>query len=1007
MKIFSSNKGLRALFYSLILASLPVSALARANASPDGAAYFQQAISGVVSDASGPLPGTIVSVKGTTRSTISDADGKFSIVAAPEDVLVFSFTGYRPVEVTVGTQNTLKIELQEDSTQLEELEINAGYYSVKQKESTGSISRITSKDIETQPVTNVLATMQGRMAGVSVTQNTGVSGGGFDIQIRGQNSLRSDGNAPLYIIDGVPYASESIGSNVTGLVIPAGRSPLNSINPGDIASIEILKDADATAIYGSRGANGVVLITTKKGIVGKTQYQTKVSTGTGSVTRFMNLMNTQQYLFMRRQAFENDNKEYGPADYDVNGTWDQQRYTDWQEKLLGGTALFTDAQASITGGSPQTQFLLTGSLHKETTVFPGDFSYRRGNILTNISHTSVDGKFKLNLTAGYTLQDNRQPGADFTLLASQLAPNAPNLYDAQGNLNWENSTWTNPLSELESRYGAKTNDLLANGVLAYEVIPGLTAKSSMGFTDTRYEDSTTNPSSMFDPAFLLGSEYSSIYVSNNKRQTWIVEPQLDWKHDFGNFRTNILIGSTFQQRTGQQLVQQAMGFTSNSLIHNLSASTTTDVLSDIETVYKYNAAYARLNGSWNGRYFLNLTARRDGSSRFGPRRQFANFGAVGAAWIFSETAFMKKTMPVLNFGKLRGSYGTSGNDQIGDYQFLDTYSTSGNNYGNTNGLIPSRLFNAKFGWETNRKLELALETGWLNDRIFFTGAYYTNRSSNQLVGIPLPATTGFSSLQANLDAVVENSGIELSLRTVNCQTNDFNWATNINFSIGRNKLLSFPGLDGSTYQNQYVIGQPLNIRKVYHYTGMDPVTGVYQFEDVNGDGAITASDDQQTVVDLNPEFFGGLQNTISYKQWRLDFLFQFVKQRNFNQAYGLGLPGSMNNQSVDMLGGWTGPGDTTPIQPYSTGSGSASQAAFFRYTASDAAFTDASFIRLKNVSLTYVIPKNVIKGIDCSITAEAQNLITITPYKGPDPESRFTNRLPPLRVITAGIQLNF
>jgi TonB-linked SusC/RagA family outer membrane protein len=1008
MKNFSLNKGLVALWYPFIFGFylFCTPALAR-NTLRFSTLQQQTQVTGIVTDGIGPLAGVSISVKNQKNIVVTDYDGKFTIAASPADILIFTYIGFKTIEIPVARRSVINVQMQEDATMLQEVKINAGYYSVKESQRTGSISKISSKDIEKQPVTNVLATMQGRMAGVSITQNTGVAGGGFDIQIRGQNSLRSDGNRPLYIIDGVPYSSDSVGSDLTGVVLPGPTSPLNSINPSDIESIEVLKDADATAIYGSRGANGVVLITTKKGKEGKTRFTANVSEGLGKVTRFMDLMNTPQYLQMRKEAFVNDGIPYGPTDYDVNGIWDQNRYTNWQKVFIGGTSDISDVQASITGGSSGTQFLISGNFHKETTVFPGDYNYRKGNLLANLNHDSENKKFHINFSMGYTVQENNQPGVDITQQAIILAPNAPALYDAEGNLNWENSTWNNPMSNLEGKYTSTTNDLFANGLLSYAIMPNLIAKTSFGFTNTQFDDSRTQPSTMFDPAYELGSEFSFIDVNTTSRKSWIIEPQLSWSKKIGKGKTEILAGATFQQQTSNQLVQEAIGFSSNSLIYNLSSAFSVYDLVHSESIYKYQAFFGRVNFSWNERYILNLTGRRDGSSRFGPGKQFATFGAIGSAWLFSNETFVKNNLSFLSFGKLRITYGTSGNDQIGDYQFLDTYGSSGNNYGGIIGLQPTRLFNSNFGWEINKKLELALETGFFKDRIFITAGWYSNRSSNQLVGIPLPATTGFNSVQANLDAVVQNRGIELTLRTVNFQRQSFNWTSSFNLTIAHNKLLSFPNLEGSTYKNQFVIGEPLNIKKVYHYTGIDPQTGIYQFEDYNADGAITSVEDKQTIRDLNPKYFGGFQNTITYKNWQLDFLFQFVNQLNYNGSYRTGIPGSMGNQSTAVIDHWQSPGDIALYQKYSTGVNSQAVDAFYKFYQSDAMITDASYVRLKNLSLSYTIPEQWLKGVKCRLLFQGQNLFTITSFQGADPESRFSMSLPPLKVFTTGLQLTF
>jgi len=1009
MKIISLNKGLGALWYPLILGLYLCCTLAQANNRLIQNQFQRQQnqISGTITDGTSPLPGVTISIKGKRNNTVSsDFNGQYILSATATDTLIVSFIGFKTAIVPIKGRKTVNIQLQEDITSLQEVRVNAGYYSVKEKERTGSIARITAKDIEKQPVTNVLAAMQGRMAGVNIVQSSGIAGSGFDIKIRGQNSLRTDGNAPLYIIDGVPYASDPIGVGYTATVMPLTTSPLNNINPGDIESIEILKDADATAIYGSRGANGVVLLTTKKGKAGKTTFSFNLNRGTAQVTRFADLMKTEQYLEMRREAFANDGVTIYPANaYDVNGTWDLNRYTDWQKKLTGGTAQITNVQSSISGGSALTQFLISGNYGKETTVFPGDFNYQKGNIRVNLNHTSEDKRFKTNFAAGYTLQDNDQPAKDYTVESRTLAPNAPVLYDEEGNLNWENGTFNNPLRNLQGEFLAKTYDLVSNLMLSYRLLPNMEIKSNLGFTDLKHQESSSQPSTVYDPAWEVGPEYSLISIGNTTRQSWIFEPQLNYRQNLqDDLELDVLLGSTFQQQTARKLVQRASGFTSNSLINNLAAASDIAVDIDDYSVYKYQAFFGRVNLNWKKKYIVNLTGRRDGSSRFGPGKQFAAFGAVGAAWLFNEETFL--TNSVLSFGKLRTSYGITGSDQIGNYQFLDTYSATGGNYQGVIGLVPTRLFNPNFAWETNRKLEVALEMGFLKDKIFLTLASFSNRSSNQLVGTPLPSTTGFTSIQANLDATVQNSGIEVTLRTLNLETKNFSWSTSFNATALKNKLLSFPDLEASTYRNQFAIGGPLNIRKMYHFEGVNPQTGFYQFKDVNGDGKITADADKTAIVDLNPKFYGGLQNQIRYKNWQLDFLFQFVKQQNLNTA-AVGFPGMLGNQAAALSNHWQKPGDIATYQRFTTGMDAGAVAAQINYYSSDGVVTDASFIRLKNIALSYNLPKNWLGCAACKIVMEGQNLLTFTHYKGADPEFVTTNSLPPLKIVTAGIQLNF
>ncbi len=966
---------------------------------------LQSQLQGIVTDGSSPLSGVSISIKGkTSNSSITDYNGQYTINAHANDTLIVSFIGFKTKLIPVNNRSKIDIKLEYDTTTLQEVRINAGYYSVKESERTGSIARITSKDIETQPVTNVLATMQGRMAGVSITQTTGVPGGGFDIKIRGQNSLRPDANSPLYIIDGVPYASDPIGYNQTASTFPTLTSPLNSINPDTIESLEVLKDADATSIYGSRGANGVVLITTKKGKKGKTAFNFSASTGAGTVAKFMELMNTQQYLAMRKQAFLNDGlTQYNDWDYDINGTWDQNRYTDWQKELIGRTSQINDIQGTISGGSETTQFLLSGSYHTETTVFPGDFLYKKGGTQLNVNHQSLDNKFKLTFSAGCNLQNNDQPAFDFTYDSRSLPPNAPTLYNADGSLNWENGTWDNPLRNLNAKSESKTKDLVANAVLSYEVLPNLFVKSNFGYTDLSTTESRTSPSTVFNPAYNISSANSSVFFNNTERSSWIIEPQVTWNAKIGSGKFDVLLGSTFQSQTTDRLYQTGKGFSSNNLIYNLGAATTVSVQLNDQTQYKYQALFGRINYNWKQKYILNLTARRDGSSRFGPGNQFAQFGAVGAAWLFSNEEFLKK-LNWISFGKIRSSYGTTGNDQIGDYQFLNTYTTTGLAYNGVIGLQPSRLYNPNFGWEINRKIEGAIELGFLQDRIFATAAWYKNRSSNQLVGIPLPGTTGFSSVQANLQAVVENKGMEFTLRTVNIAGKSFNWTTSFNLTSAKNRLVDFPGLESSTYNQKYRINQPLNIALLYKYKGINTQSGVYEFEDLNNDGRISFPEDRQVAADLNPKFYGGLQNQLSYKNWKLDFLFQFVKQKN--RSYGMGFSGQMSNENARASESWVQTGDSGPYQIYTTGVNNAAVSAYNLFTESDASVVDASFIRLKNASLSYEVPLHL-SQTSLRIFVQGQNLLTFTKYKDGDPEFITSGFLPPLKVITAGVQLTF
>jgi TonB-linked SusC/RagA family outer membrane protein len=965
----------------------------------------QKTISGIITDGAAPLSGVNVLVKNSARGSISDLEGRYSVIASSTDTLVFTYLGYKPLEVAVGNAPILNVVMEVDAQALDAVVINAGYYKVSDRERTGSIARVTAEEIENQPVDNPLAALQGRIAGVNIVPLTGVPGGGYNVSIRGQNSIAA-GNEPLYIVDGLPYNSTSLSDqSLSGAILPGGQlSPLSLINPNDIESVEILKDADATAIYGSRGANGVILITTKKGKAGVTTFNVTATSGIAHYGRTLETLKTEDYLRMRREAFANDGiTEYPESAYDVNGTWNPNRYTDWQEELLGGTAEMRTLEASVQGGGENTSFLISAGNRTETTVFPDDANYERTTFRNQLNHHSKDRRFTLAFSGGYTIEANELPSIDPSLLAIEIPPNAPALYTESGELNFENSTFDNPLAPLNSRYSSNRNVLMANMELSYQLFKNLYVKSGFGYQDSRLEEYRTYPSTVYDPAFGLDSSVSSIYRNQGKRNSWIVEPQISYTHSFLGGDLNILIGGSFQNEENSTYSQLAIDFPSNDLLFNLAAANEKYIRKDETTKYKYEAVFGRINYNYLHKYILNLTGRRDGSSRFGTGKRLANFGAIGAAWVFGEESLFKENLSFISFGKIRGSYGTTGNDRIGDYQYLDTYTVTGIPYNGTIGMAPTQLFNPDFGWEINKKVELALELGFVNDRIFLETNYYRNRSSSQLVGIPLPATTGFESIQSNLDALVENTGWEFTLNSTPVKTEILKWNIGLNLTLPKNELLEFPGLEASTYSNQYVIGEPLTLVKLFHYTGVDPQTGLYQFEDYDGDGEINYGDDQQYVEDTAPSFYGGLQNSVTFHNWELAVFLQFSKQKGYNYWYAASPAGAMVNQPIAVLDHWQQPGDSGPTQLYTSGENYDAINAFYLFSSSNAAFSDASYVRLKNVSLGYTLP---LSGLKCKVFVEGQNLLTLTSFKGGDPE-QLTGFLPPLCRYSGGIQVSF
>lgn len=972
--------------------------------------FAQHIIKGKVTDTQNqPLIGATIQNTKTKTSTQTDAQGQFSLsVNQSTGTIHISFLGYQPQQASYSTDQTLNIQLIEDASTLQAVEINTGYYSVKAKLLTGSIASVKAEEIAKSPVSNPLSALQGRVAGAQIVQNGGTPGSNVSVIIRGQNGIETSTH-PLYLVDGVPFNSASLSSNLSvnsAVFGSQGSSPLNTIPPENIESIEVLKDADATAIYGSRGANGVVLITTKKGKLGSSRFNTNLQSGFSDLTRRLAMLSTPAYLQMRNAAITADNTTIKATDYDLNGTWDPNARTDWQETLLGGTAKFNNLQSSLSGGNVQSSFLLSANYQDQGNTLRSGLGYRRLGAQLSAAHQSPQGQLSAQFSASYTSDRTQWLNQDLYFRALGLQPNAPNLYNPDGSLNWAGSSWVNPLRELENGYYAQNGNLQSSASLTYRPLKDLEAKIALGYNQQQLHDRSTTPTSYYDPA--EGRTPATSVADHNESQlsSWLIEPQLSYRisRKFGSL--SALFGLSFQGQQRNANLLRGVGFASDALIESLKAATTLTSRENGESQYRYGAAYARLNYSYQDRYIVNLTGRRDGSSRFGPGRQFANFGAIGAAYLFSEEQFIKTNLPILSFGKLRASYGTSGNDQIGDYEYLDTYQPV-LGYNGQPALAPLRLFNADFGWESNRKFEAALEFGLFKDRLRGSIGHYRNRSSSQLVNYPLALSTGFASVRANLNATIENTGweFELSGTILPVQKGKLGWNASFNLTIPQNRLVDFPNLAASSYASRYQIGRPLSISKLYELLGVNSQTGLYEFRDYNNDGVITSLD-RQYVVDRVQRYYGGLNNSFSYGPLEFSFLLQFVSQdaSNLRNQFN-NMPGRSFNQPLSDQGKyWTQPGDLAELQRLSSGALPAANTAYNNFVASNASVSDASYLRLKNVSLSYR-SSTLLKGVELRLYAQGQNLWTLTNYLGIDPESASLN-LPPLRTIVFGLQFN-
>jgi TonB-dependent starch-binding outer membrane protein SusC len=1003
----------------------------------------------IVNENGEPLEGISVKIKGTNTGTSTNANGEFTLNNVDEDaVMVFTGVNIESFETRVAGRKEFSLNAKTKVESMNEVVINKGYYTEKQRVSTSNVFTVKAREIEKQPVNNPLLALVGRVPGMTIEQQTGYANSGIVVRIQGTNSLQS-GLEPLYVIDGVPYLSkplQTVGSAANilggisgGLGSPIGGNPLSLINPNDIESIDILKDADATAIYGSRGANGVVLITTKRGKAGQTRVNATFRSGWGKIPGRLELLNTEQYLAMRKEAYVNDglpipNRSSTPnnSNYDLT-VWDSTRYMDWQDALFGGTSAYTDAQASLSGGSANTQFLISSAYHKETTVFPGDYSDQKGSVQFNISHANNNQKFKIQASGIYVIDNNQIPNTDFVALATKLAPNAPALYNADGTLNWQQvtvgsglvSTWTNPLAILENKYTNKATNLVANLQLSYQLLRQLKISSRFGYNNQQYDDIFISPLVAVRPELRSTTNRSSSF-GNANNNGWIIEPQLTYDLAIGKSKFSALAGTSFQQSTTKSQPLFASGFSSDLLLKNMSAAPNVTANAATYTLYKYNAIFGRLNYNFKDRYILNATARRDGSSRFGNANLLNNFWSIAGGWVFTNESWVASNLKFLNFGKLRASYGTSGNDQIGDYQFMNLYnpvtSQIGVAYQGITALAPNRHTNPYLQWEETNKFQIGLDLGLLNNRINFGLNYYRNRSSNLLVQQSLSGITGFTGIVNNFEGVLENTGWEFSLQASIIQKRAFNWTANFNLTVPVHnaQLVSFPDLANSIHANRYAIGKSIYDERVYHSVGVDPATGLYQF--VNASGNKTSS---PTTADLisyrngTQRLFGGLQNSISYKGFELDFTFQGTKKNAYlyiGQSPGL-FNGTSNkgNQPIEILDRWQKIGDIKPIQKTSsalTNNALVNAYASF-YAVSDGRFVDASFIRLTNLSFSWQLPAAWQRAAhlkDTKLFMQGQNLFSITGYKGLDPSSGSGTSdviLPPFRIITLGASLTF
>lgn len=1011
----------------------------------DVANYFNKInVHGRVIDEDGiPLAGASVLWEKGHMVTNTDGDGRFYLPGVDEKaVFTISYVGFKTKSLKVKPDMG-EIKMERFDANLDAVQVIA-YGTNTRRFSVGSAVTITAEDIASQPVTNVLQALQGRVPGLELRQSSGAPGSSVKLQIRGQNTLRSSlafgsddelYNQPLFIIDGVPFAPQNkdinqyfaLGAARTGDGIELGVSPFNNINPADIESITVLKDADATSIYGTQGLNGVILITTKKGKGGKTSFTATIDKSINRVARPLQMLNTQQYLELRKEAATNDG--ITPDQYDMYSfpdlvTFDQNKYTNFYDEFFNNTASTTRAHGSLTGGSENTNFVFSGGYSKSDYNFPGDYAEKTFTMHSAVHHGVLNNRLTFDFGTDYSYNRNNTSGNPNITSIYLTPPNLPDMLDAAGNLVWNykgvDITQFQQYTYLKETSLAQSYNLNTSLRLGWKIMNGLKFSTNLGYSRFNTTQYTTHPKSSVNPAY---NAISRVEVGDQKFETLNIEPQLDFERKMGRGVLNVLLGSTYKKSMDYSTNIMAQGYGSEALMGSLSGATSFQI-GDNNTIYKYSGGFGRLGYIYNQKYILSLTARRDISSNFGSGRQLGNFGSAALGWIFSEEQGFKNLLPFVSYAKLYGSYGTTGGDGVEAYRY-NAYWVSGTSaplFQGVRSYIPYNLYNPDYSWSTKKSLNISMDLGFLNNRLIINGTWYRNRTGNQLIASALPIQVGFNDVTENFQAVLQDKGWEFTLTSTNLKSKDFNWNSSFNISFNRNKLIAFPGLESSSYNYSYFLGQSTSAVLGFNYKGVNPETGLFEFYKTNGEvtsnpeyNLASKGGDQSIIADLQPKFFGGLGNNFTYKNFSLSVFLQFSKTLGINYIGGLysqgrsGI-GGLGNIPVVALDHWKKPGDISDIQKATSTYGEVSNAAS-AFQMSSGAISDASYIRVKTVSLGYTLPQTVFKKAgmqNFKVYVNTQNLFTITGYKVGDPEAAgSTYGMPIQRNIAFGLSFNY
>ncbi len=956
-----------------------------------------QAISGRVSGSdSGPLPGTTVLERGTTNGSTTGPDGTFRMSVGPNATLVISSIGYTTQTIPVGSQTTLNVTLQASATALNEAVV-VGYGTQNKADLTGSVTQISGNVVANQPVTSFEQAIQGRAPGVVVNQGSGKLGQGINIQVRGTSSVTAS-SRPLYVIDGVPITSQDQSQ--------AGAEPLNplaDLNPNDIESISILKDASASAIYGSRASNGVVLITTKKGKQGQTKVTLGYYYGTSAPTRLRQFLNADQYKTLLSESLTNgglidpkDPNAYptlkdafageGNIDYNspYNTLWDRLAFrNNGNYKLFGSDAAnVAQYDFSAAGGDAKTRFYLSGTFNDQKGIIIGN-RFRRGSLRLNLDHSVTESlRIGLNVSLARTVNDRVSGDNAFSnpLQLNALTPLQTAYDPITGLLNPATIYYNNLIDQSLGSNRSGTYRSFSTAYANWTPVKGLTLRSEVGGDFLNLNEDLVRGAGTADggaTGYAYNAQTQSVNYTNNNTATYAFDLSED--HHF-----DVLVGESYQRADQKVTAAEGRGFPTPEFTRIASAAIKTGGNTSFGTGYSFLSYFARANYNFRGKYLLSGSVRRDGSSRFGINKRYGNFGAGSIGYLLSEESFLKGST-VVNYLKLRASYGLTGNAEIGN--FNSRRFVSALPYADQSGIAPdANIGNPNLSWENTKQVDLGLEFGFLDNRISGEVDVYQKNTTGLLLNRQLQLTSGYTTITENVGAL-RNRGLEIALNG-RILTGDFKWSVGGNISFNRNLITDLPSPiipTGNTI-SRVQQGEPLGVFYAKKYAGVDPANGNALY--YAADGTTTASyaaAPVQKVGDPNPKYTGGVTTNLSFKGFDLSALGQFTHGNDIYNAAGVYQSANadyLDNQTLDQLNRWQNVGDVTDVPQARYGASNGTQT-------SSRWIQDGSFFRIKNATLGYNLPADLAKRgymQTVRIYLTAQNLATFTKYTGYDPE---------------------